>query len=135
MFLQEETLLEVLGLAHQFGFVELETSISDHLKAILNVRNVCLIYDIASMYSLRTLCQTCFEFMDRNAAEVIKSTAFLSLSGVGILYYMRYCKDIYTLCPLQSSLFLCQGALSPLIPSHRVIYMKREDNFSLVILG
>ena len=72
----------MLGLAHQYGFVELEAAISDYLKAILNIRNVCLIYDIANMYCLKTLCQTSLEFMDKNAAEIIQSDAFLTLSEV-----------------------------------------------------
>ena len=50
---KDELILDVLGLAHQYGFVDLETSISDYLRAILSVRNVCLIYDMASMYALQ----------------------------------------------------------------------------------
>jgi BTB/POZ domain-containing protein 9 len=80
--LQEETLLEILGLANQYGFVELQTAMSEHLKAILNIRNVCLIFDIASMYSLRSLCETCCQYMDHNAAEILQSEGFLSLSPV-----------------------------------------------------
>ena len=34
------------------------------------------------MYSLTSLCETCCEFMDRNAAEIIQSDALLTLSGV-----------------------------------------------------
>ena len=57
-------------MAHQYGFVDLETSISDYLRAILSVRNVCLIYDMASMYALQALLQSCHSFMDRHATEV-----------------------------------------------------------------
>ena len=83
-------MLDVLGLAHQFGFSELESSISDYLKAILNTRNVCLIYDIASMYNLKSLCYTCFEFMDRNASEILQSEAFPTLSTVSSLFSLAY---------------------------------------------
>jgi len=48
----------------------------------LNIRNVCLIFDIASMYSLRSLCETCCEYMDHNATEILQSDGFLSLSPV-----------------------------------------------------
>ena len=82
IYLQEETLLDVLELSHQYLLLELESSISDYLKAILNARNVCLIYDMASMYSLKSLCHTCSEFMDRNATDIIKTEAFLSMSPV-----------------------------------------------------
>lgn len=39
------TILDILGLAHEFGFIELEISISDYLQKILNVRNVCFVLD------------------------------------------------------------------------------------------
>ncbi|XP_064623500.1 BTB/POZ domain-containing protein 9-like [Lineus longissimus] len=78
--MKEEHLLDVLGLSHQYGFIELETAISDYLKDILNITNVCLIYDMANIYTLQSLSKTCFEFMDRNAAEVLISENFLVLS-------------------------------------------------------
>ena len=80
--MKEEILLEVLGLTHQYGFVELESSISDYLKAVLSIRNVCLIYDIASVYGLMSLSKTCCEFMDHNAPDIIRSEAFFNLSPV-----------------------------------------------------
>ncbi len=80
--LQEELLLDVLGLAHQYGFQELEVAISDYLKSTLNIGNVCLIFDLASMYSLASLSQTCCEFMDRNAGDILHSDSFLTLSAV-----------------------------------------------------
>lgn len=75
-------MLEILGLANQYGFRELESSISDYLKAILSNYNVCMIYDVAMLYSLVGLRQTCFDFMDQYAQDVINSEAFLSLSSV-----------------------------------------------------
>jgi len=79
---QEEVLLEVLGLANQYGFVELQSAMSEYLKAVLNIRNVCLIFDIASMYGLHSLCETCCQFMDHNAVEILQSEGFLALSPV-----------------------------------------------------
>ncbi|KAL3875116.1 hypothetical protein ACJMK2_038050 [Sinanodonta woodiana] len=78
--IKEEHLLDILGMAHRYGFVELETSISDYLKAILNIKNVCLIYDLANIYSLTSLCQVCKEFMDRNASHILSNEAFFGLS-------------------------------------------------------
>ena len=77
---KEEHLLDILGMAHRYGFVELETAISEYLKAILNIKNVCLIYDLANMYSLKSLCNVCKEFMDRNASNILHSESFLTLS-------------------------------------------------------
>ena len=75
--------MDILGMAHRYGFMELESAISDYLKAILNIRNVCLIYDLANIYSLDSLCVVCMEFMDRNASHILQSDAFLQLSQVG----------------------------------------------------
>ena len=84
--LQEENLLDILSLSHRFGFVELESSISDYLKAILNIRNVCHIYDLANIYSLSSLCNVCKDYMDRNAQEVLTCESFLSLSQVKYVF-------------------------------------------------
>nr|KAG5695211.1 hypothetical protein BaRGS_018333 [Batillaria attramentaria] len=80
MEIKEENLLDILGLAHRFGFVELETSISDYLKATLSLRNVCCIYDLANIYSLTSLCNVCKDFMDRHASDILVSEPFLALS-------------------------------------------------------
>lgn len=79
--LKEEMVLDVLGLAHQYGFVELETAISDYLKAILNIRNVCMIYDMASLFHLSSLAEVCCSFVDRNALDIIHHESFLTLSA------------------------------------------------------
>ena len=84
---QEEVLLEVLGLAHKYGFLDLQTAMSEFLKKKLNIANVCLIFDMASMYSLRGLCDKCCEFMDQNAADILQSESFLTLSVVS---YQRF---------------------------------------------
>lgn len=80
--LREDILLDVMGLAHQYGFAELEGAISGYLRAILSIHNVCLIYDVATLYSLDSLKQTCYMYMDSNAEDVMASEGFLSLSEV-----------------------------------------------------
>ena len=67
---KDELILEILGLAHKYGFQDLESSISDYLKAVLSIKNVCLIYDTASLYGLEKLMHSCCFFMDRHAVEV-----------------------------------------------------------------
>ncbi|KAL8613580.1 BTB/POZ domain-containing protein 9 [Nucella lapillus] len=82
--IKEENLLDILGLAHRFVFVELETSISDYLKATLSLRNVCCIYDLANIYSLTSLCTVCKDFMDRQASDILTSEPFLQLSLMSV---------------------------------------------------
>lgn len=79
--LKEEMILDILGLAHQYGFVDLESAISDYLKAILNIRNVCMIYDMASLFHLSSLAEVCCSFVDRNALDILHNDSFLSLSA------------------------------------------------------
>lgn len=45
--LSEDNVLDTLGLAHQFGFQKLESAISEYLRQILALRNVCAILDAA----------------------------------------------------------------------------------------
>lgn len=45
--LREDTVLDMLGLAHQFNFQELEQAISDYLRQVLALRNVCAVLDAA----------------------------------------------------------------------------------------
>ncbi|XP_023209936.1 BTB/POZ domain-containing protein 9-like, partial [Centruroides sculpturatus] len=82
--LKEDMILDILGLAHQYGFVELETSISEYLKAILNIRNVCMIYDTANLFHLSSLAEVCCCFVDKHAQEIIQHESFLSLSSAAV---------------------------------------------------
>ncbi|OWF52316.1 BTB/POZ domain-containing protein 9-like [Mizuhopecten yessoensis] len=82
--IKEEVLLDILAMSHRYGFLELEGSISEYLKAILNKTNVCMIYDLANVYSLTSLCNVCKEFIDRNAQDILQSEAFQSLSQCSV---------------------------------------------------
>ncbi|XP_077494297.1 BTB/POZ domain-containing protein 9-like [Amblyomma americanum] len=78
--LQECVVLEVLELAHQYGFLELESGVSGYLERVLGVRNVCRIYDRACLYQLAPLARACRRFADRHAPAILQSDAFLQLS-------------------------------------------------------
>ena len=75
---KDELILEILGLAHKYGFQDLESSISDYLKAVLSIKNVCLIYDTASLYGLEKLMHSCCFFMDRHAVEVLHYSIYIN---------------------------------------------------------
>lgn len=49
--MKEENILDTLGLANQYGFSELELAISEYLRQILSVENVCAILDAARYYN------------------------------------------------------------------------------------
>ncbi|WKY10431.1 hypothetical protein Q1695_002638 [Nippostrongylus brasiliensis] len=77
---KEEQVMEILGLAHKYGFVKLENAIADYLKAILNNKNLCTIFNISQLYYLSDLTEYCLVFADQNASEVLATQGFLQLS-------------------------------------------------------
>jgi BTB/POZ domain-containing protein 9 len=77
---KEDSLIDLLGLVHQYGFVELQKAISNYLESILDLKNVCQIYNISSLYQLESLEETCARFIDRNCSTLIKSNTLLNLS-------------------------------------------------------
>jgi BTB/POZ domain-containing protein 9 len=77
---KEEMILDILSLAHQYGFPDLEAAISDYLKAVLSIGSVCLIYDTSALFHLDTLAHSCLVFMDRHAVEILTHESFTSLS-------------------------------------------------------
>lgn len=79
-------ILEILGLAHQYGFVDLEAAISDFLKQALTVENCCLIYDSARLFNLKFLVQVSAAFIDEHVLQIIKHDTFVQLSMVNAAY-------------------------------------------------
>nr|CAH0111776.1 unnamed protein product [Daphnia galeata] len=78
--MKEELVKDLLGLAHQYAFPELEQSVSEYLKSILSQTNMCLVYDVANLYQLRALMEACRQYADRHATDILQSDAFLQLS-------------------------------------------------------
>lgn len=78
--IKEDLILEILGLAHIYGFNELEESISEYLKAVLNPRNLCTIFGASHLFCLASLTEFCLEFADKHASEILSSDGFLNLS-------------------------------------------------------
>ncbi|XP_060947402.1 BTB/POZ domain-containing protein 9 [Limanda limanda] len=82
---REEVVLDFLGLAHRYGLQPLEDSTSEFLRTVLHTNNVCLVFDVASLYSLSALSAACCAYMDRHAPEVLSSDGFLMLSKMALL--------------------------------------------------
>lgn len=82
--------MEVLGLAHQYGFVDLEAAISDYLRLALTIQNCCLIYDSARLYNLKFLMLVSASFIDKRVTQILAHESFLLLSLVCILDYQYY---------------------------------------------
>ncbi|XP_044263423.1 BTB/POZ domain-containing protein 9 [Tribolium madens] len=89
MTLKEDVILDTLGLAHQYGFQDLETAISDILKQLLALRNVCAILDTAHLYGLEKLVDVCHAFLDRHASEILLHESFLQLSQASLVELLQ----------------------------------------------
>nr|XP_050865113.1 BTB/POZ domain-containing protein 9 isoform X2 [Vespula vulgaris] len=81
---REEVIVDILGLAHQYGFVELESAISDYLKKILSIKNFCFIFDAARLYQIEFLKKWCYQYVNKYAAEIIHHDSFLQLSPTAL---------------------------------------------------
>ena len=79
---RQDVLLDFLGLAHRYGLQPLEDSTCEFLRTALHTQNVCLVYDVASLYCLQGLSQACCSYVDMQAPEVLASDGFISLSKV-----------------------------------------------------
>ena len=82
-----ERVLDILGLTHQYGFEELETSICNHLENITAIDNICQIYDATLLYSLTDLKEKCEAYIDQSASQLVKHKTFASISPVRIQAY------------------------------------------------
>lgn len=82
---KEDTILELLSLAHKYGFLALESALQGYLKAILNIRNVCVVFDAAVLYQMNDLYTTCLSFLDRNAVEVLSTEGFSCLTKPALI--------------------------------------------------
>ncbi|KAL1403682.1 hypothetical protein pipiens_005596 [Culex pipiens pipiens] len=78
--MKEENILDTLGLANQYGFTDLEMAISDYLRQVLSLNNVCAILDAAKLFGLEGLTNVCHSFLDRNAGEILQHETFRTLS-------------------------------------------------------
>ena len=101
---------DLLGLAHQYAFPELEQSISEYLKSILSLGNVCLVYDVANLYQLRSLTDACRQFADRQAADILQSDAFLQLSPVKntfnlLSFFLCHDRQLFSLFRVLSAIY------------------------------
>ena len=75
-------MLDMLGLAHQYGFTQLEEAVSQYLEAAVRAGNVCVIHDMARLYRQVALLAVCQAFMDKNAAAVLQHPSFCTMSDV-----------------------------------------------------
>ncbi|CAH1390251.1 unnamed protein product [Nezara viridula] len=86
--LKEDAILDILGLAHQYGFIQLEKAICDYLVKSITNENVFSIYDAARLYQLDIVIETCKKFIDQvfapNLSKAENPKNFVNLSADGL---------------------------------------------------
>lgn len=87
--LREEHVLDLLGLAHQYGFLALESAISGYLKSCLDLHNFCHIFDVACLYQLKEVLDTSLNFADTHAVEMLTTDNFCNLSKAALIRIIK----------------------------------------------
>uniref|UniRef100_A0A0N5AMB9 BTB domain-containing protein n=1 Tax=Syphacia muris TaxID=451379 RepID=A0A0N5AMB9_9BILA len=126
--LKEEAILDILCLAHKYGFVDLEESISEYLKVKLNVCNVCDIYGTAHSYSLTSLIEFCLNFADKNAGMIILSPGFLQLPASAIVKMIQ--RDSF--CAPEIEIFKADQESEQIVSQLRLPLMTLSDLLNIV---
>ena len=78
--LKEEDILELLCLAHRYMVPNLVKALCDYLKSSVNLSNICAIYDVALLFNHESLVNSCENFIDSNAENILLTDGFLQLS-------------------------------------------------------
>lgn len=87
--LREEHVLDLLGLAHKYGFLALESAISGYLKSSLDLHNICHVFDVACLYQLKEVLDTCLNFADAHAVEILSTGDFCNLSKTALIRIIK----------------------------------------------
>jgi len=74
-----EVVLDVLGLAQRYCFLELEKSVAEHLCSTLDEERVCEIFESAKLHEIQPLIESCYTFIDHHGEDVLEQPSFLKL--------------------------------------------------------
>lgn len=137
---KEETILELLSLAHKYGFLALESALQGYLKAILSIKNVCVVFDAALLYQMNDLFTTCLSFLDGNAVEVLSTEGFSCLTKSALIEIIK--RDSF--CAPENQIFravkewvesaeeMCKADLKDILDKVRLPLISLHDLFNIV---
>ncbi|XP_068155599.1 BTB/POZ domain-containing protein 9-like [Drosophila tropicalis] len=78
--LKEDVLIDVLGIADQYGFQDLLSAISKYLSQSLTMENVTVLLNAARLNNVEDLTQACLSFMDSTASNLLQHDSLKLLS-------------------------------------------------------
>ncbi|RZC37379.1 BACK, BTB, and/or F5 F8 type C domain containing protein, partial [Asbolus verrucosus] len=71
---------EVLILAHQHSFKDLESAVMKKMEALLKIENAPAVLNIANRFEYNELAEMCYIFLDEHALEILANDSFNELS-------------------------------------------------------
>ncbi|XP_015781242.1 BTB/POZ domain-containing protein 9-like [Tetranychus urticae] len=136
-YFREDGLLELLGLAHKYGFIQLQDSIAKFMEAVLNVKNACLFYEASVLYGLSSLAEVCSSFIDQHALTIIQNETFLTLTPTtvkAILSRDSFCADEIIIFKAVKSWFEANpdAPINDIISCIRLPLIKLNDLLTIV---
>ena len=123
--LNDEMISEIFSLAHQYGFTELEEDILNYLKKTVNITNVFIIYDLATLYHLDDLTDVCCSFINQNTAQLFNHESFYNLSSATLKQMIK--RDLF--CAQEIDIFKSVKEWSARNPNEEI-----EDIISAICL-
>ncbi|CAD5218755.1 unnamed protein product [Bursaphelenchus okinawaensis] len=78
--LDMDSVIHVLYCARKYAILNLERKCSDYLQEHLNLENAFAILSLAKLYDQSHLARVCFDLIDNETIEVLKTETFLELS-------------------------------------------------------
>uniref|UniRef100_A0A182K3X7 BTB domain-containing protein n=1 Tax=Anopheles christyi TaxID=43041 RepID=A0A182K3X7_9DIPT len=77
--MEVDDVLDLLGLVDQYGMTDTEMDISDYLCKVLNIENVCKIFEETLLFNLKQSTPVCYKFLDVNASCIMKHDSLCKL--------------------------------------------------------
>ena len=80
----KDTLLDLLEVAHLYGFEKVQSAICAYFHKSLSVVNVWAVFNVAIQLSIEQLTETCCDFMEDFSGSILLSENFCRLTAVAI---------------------------------------------------
>lgn len=75
----DASVMEIFAAANQYRIESLLTKCGTYLSDVNNEKNVCVLLEMAHMYSENELYRKCYHYIEEHTADVMRDTSFLNL--------------------------------------------------------
>lgn len=88
--------LEMLELLEQYQLEELEPLLAEKITAVLDMKTIFKVLHLADKHKCANLVESCQEFMDTHAEQLISCEEFYRLSRVYFINHLHFCQCYVT---------------------------------------